>query len=398
MAGITTALAIGASAVGGAMNARSQRKQAQAAADAAAYTPVSVGGAGGYTSIGPQGQVNVRADDRTQMFGQTFEDIFSQIASGGGYGQGSIDFANQAGGAALPGVFQGALDASQQIPTGAFDMFTQNAMNNAAFGQNFGMNSLGQAMDFAGRQTGINEGQVQNLFSRGNELMSTNYDQLAADHLSRSRELARPGEERAVNAKFQNLFNRGVLSQTGGERQIGELALAQEQADIQRQFGADQFAANRLDADRNAAMGLFGQGFQGRGLDQQFNLGAANTFANMGQGMMNFGAGQANQALGAQVQMSDMINSRGQQRLKNTTDLLGFGQGMNTANINQMLSMFGANSQNNADLRQLIQLSMSGGANAAAAGANQGNFMMQGAGSPFGSFLEGLGSGYLTKG
>jgi hypothetical protein len=379
------------------MQAREGRKAAQAAADAAAFNPYAMVGPSGYTSIS-DGQMRYNEGEDTKLQRGTFNDMFANIAGGGGFNQEAANMMSQMGTGMLPGVFGGAMDASAQIPTGAFNAFTQNAMNNAAYGQNFGMGAMGQAMDFAGRQTGINEGQVQNMMSRGNQLMNQDYSQLAADQLARSRELARPAEERAVNAKFQNLFNRGVLSQTGGERQVGELALAQEQADIQRQFGADQFAASRLDADRNAAFNLFGQGFQGRGLDQQFNLGAAGQFANMGTNMLNFGAGQAGQGLGARVQMSDMINSRGQQRIKNVTDLLGFGQGINEGNINQMLGMFGAGQQLDTNARNWLALGINSGSAQSAAGAQQGNFMMRGAGSPFGSFLEGLGGGYMARG
>lgn len=394
MAGITTALAIGASAVGGAMKSRAQQKAANAAAAGAQFSPWNIGGAGGNINFN-NGKISAGLDPNQQMMQNVFQNMFGNIAAGGGFNQEAAMAASQMGTQALPSVFQGAMDASQQIPVDAVNAFTQNAMNNAQFGQGFGMNALAQAAQFGGQQTGLNEGLAQGLFSRAQGLMDQQFTDVRDAQLANARALARPGEERAVNAKFQNLFNRGVLSQTGGERQIGELALAQEQADIQRQFGAEQFANQLTQQNRQFAGNLLGQGLQGRQMDQSFNLGAGGLFANMGQGMMQFGAGQAGAGLGAQMSLSDMINTRGQQRLANTQNLLGFGQNINQSNINQMLSMFGAQSQQNADLRNLMALGINAGGQQAAGGAAAGNLMMQGAGSPMGSFLGGLGAGLM---
>lgn len=398
MAGVTTALAVGALAAGGAMSAKSQSDAAKRAAGMAQFNPWDLNAAGGIVNFN-NGQINAQLDPTQQMFGNFFTNNFQAMANGGGYGTQAWQAAEALGSNALPGVFQGAMDASQMIPTEAFNLFSGNAANQAAWGQNAGMNAMAMAGNFGGQQTGINEGLAQGLFGRANELMAQDFTGLANDQLMRARQLARPAEERAVNSKFQNLYNRGVLSQTGGERQIGELALAQEQADIQRQFGADQFAQQQLGMNRQFATNLLSQGLQGRSMDQSFNLGAGNLFANMGNQMLGYGAGQAQSALGAQVQMSDMFNTRGQQRLANVQQLLGFGSGLQQNNLNQMLSMFGASSQQNADLRNLIALGINAGGQQASAGAAAGNLYMQGAGnSPFGSFLSGLGGGFMTPG
>jgi hypothetical protein len=392
MAGITSAVAIGASALGGALKSKASSDAAKSAAGMAQFNPWNLSGPGGNVNFN-NGKINFGFDNQGQMMNDTFSNIFQQIAGGGGFNQGAADAASQMGTAALPSVFQGAMDASQQLPTDAVNAFTQNAMNNAQFGQGFGMGAMQQASQFAGQQTGLNEGMAQGLFSRAQGLMDQSFTDVRDQQLANSRALARPTEERAVNSKFQNLFNKGVLSQSGGERQIGELAQAQEMADIQRQMGADQFANQLTQQNRMFAGNLLGQGMQGRQMDQNFNLGAGGLFANMGNQMMNFGAGQAGAGLNAQMGLSDMINSRGQQRLANTQNMLGFGANQNQMNINQMLSMFGAGSQQNADMRNLIALGINAGGQGAAAGANTGQFMMDGAGSPFGSFLGGVGAG-----
>ncbi len=395
MAGVTAALAIGASAVGGAMSASAQGKQAREAAAAAGWMPKGVSGAGGMTNATGSGGVRVQADERTQAYGDQFFNMFHERANGGGYGGIAGGMAEQMGTQQLPGAFNNALLAGSQIPQGAFDAYTQNAVNNAQFGQNFGQNMLGQAAQFGGRQTGNNEALAQNLFGRGFEAMNKDFSQLSADQLSRSRALARPMEERAVNSKFQGLFNRGILEQKGGQNQIADLAQSQEMADIQRQNSADMFASNQLAQNRAFGGQMIGQGLQGRGMDQQFNLGAGNMFAGMGQNAMNFGAQQAAAGLGAQTQLSDMRNTRGQQRLSNVQQMLGFGGGLQENNFNQMLASFGAQNQIDSNMRNLIALSLSGGQAASQAGANQGNFLMQQGGSPVGSFLGGVGSGLM---
>lgn len=394
MAGVTTALALGAMGVGGAMNAKSQQDMAKRAAAGAQFNPWNVSGAGGVVDFS-NGQINANFDRAGQFRNNAFQDMFMNIAGGGGFGQQAAQYANDIGTSQLAPAFWGAQEASQQIPVDAANLFSQYSADNAAFGQNFGMNALAQASNFGGKQTGINEGLAQGLFSQAQNAFSQDFSGIAADQLARSRQLARPAEERAVNAKFQNLFNRGALSSTGGERQIGELALAQEQADINRQFGADQFANQLLQQNRQFGLNAIGQGLQGRSLDQNFNLGAGQLFAGMGQNALNFGQNAGLQGLNAQFGLSDMINSRGQQRLANVQNLLGFGNQLTQSNLNQMLGIQGGMSMQNADLRNLIALGINAGGQGAAAGANAGNLMMQGAGSPFGSFLEGIGGGYM---
>lgn len=395
MAGVTTALALGASAIGGAMSASAQNKAMRQAADAAAFNPWGVSGGGGNITF-QDGQIQGTLDPTQQMFQNMFTQQFQRSFGGGAYGSGAINLGSTIGREQLPGLFQGALDASMQTPQAAANMFSQNAANQALMGQNIGQSFLGMAQQFGGRQIGANEGQAQQLFGQGfGALGNTDFSQIADQQIAAARAYARPGEERAVDSKFQNLYNKGILSQTGGERQIGELALAQEQADIQRVMGAQQFA-NVL-GEQNRAFGLnaINQGFGARQMDQSFNLGAGQLFGQMGQGMLNYGAGQAQSGLNAQFGLSDLINSRGQQRLANATSLLGLGSDLQNTNMNQAMGFFGGNLAMNDQLRQLMALGVNTGSAGAAAGAQQAQYLSQTGGSPMGSFLSGMGGGLM---
>jgi hypothetical protein len=379
--------------IGGLMGSNRGRKNAQEAARLAQFNPFNISGAGGNVSFNGQ-NVNASRSQSQQQFGDAFQNQSLQNLSGGNANQGLIDFSNQLGRSGIPQLFGGAMDASQNTAQGAANLFTGNAIQNAQFGNQAGRQGLDLAQQFGTSQTGANEGVAQGLFGQGfNALGNTDFSSLAADQLSRSRQLARPGEDRAVNSKFANLFNKGALSSTGGERQIGELALAQEQADIGRQFGADQFANQLGQQNRQFGLQSIGQGLGARQQDSQFNQQAASLFGGLGQNLLGFGAQQAQSGLNAQLQQSEMGNNRAQQRLQNANDIFGFGQGAQSQNFNQALQGFGVNSQINGDLRQLIGLSGNLGNAQSQAGARAGGFLTSEANnaSPFGSFLQGLG-------
>lgn len=320
------------SAVGGFMSSRNQKKAAKAAAAGAQFNPWNVSGPGGGVTFGPNNTVNMTDSAENAMMRGGFSDIASMGFNNALNGPGQMFSAMGAG--AAPGAFMDAMGASQMIPTEAFGQF-----GNLAGGQAGALNAFGM-----------------------NALQNSDFSALASDQLSRMRAAARPGEERAVNSKFQNLFNRGALSATSGERQIGELALSQEMADIQRQMNADQFANVLQQQNRSFGLNAMGQGLN---------------------------AGQL--GLQSQIGLSDMVNSRAQQRMQNAFQMFGFGQDATNNSINQAMmanqGIQGINDNNRANA------SMGGnfGAAGAAAGANAGKLAMQGAGSPMGSFLGSFG-------
>lgn len=379
----------GISLLGGVLSNNSQNSANSAAAEQAAFNPFNISGAGGNVNF-QNGAVNATGDAQSQMFANLFGGNTQNLLSGGAGNQGTIDFANSLnfgnlfGQAGQAGNAGGAINAANQ--------FGQFSGINSAFGQQGGINALAQANQFGGAQTGINEGQAQGLFSAGNQALgNTDFNSIAANQLQRSRALARPQEEAAVNSKFQNLFSRGILSSTSGSNQIAKLAGQQESADIQRQQGADQFANQIQQQNRQFGLGAIGQGFQGRQQDTAGNLGRGNLFAGLGQNLLGFGQDAAGQQLGSQFNLSNLINSRGQERLANAGNIFGFGQQAQGQNFGQALSGFGVNTQINADLRNLIALGGNLGQSGAEAGAEQGRFTSQTGGSPLGSFLSGLG-------
>lgn len=381
----------GISILGGLLSGGADKGANQAAAAGAQFNPFNVAGAGGAVDFSGQ-NVSISADPQTQMLQQLLQSGAMQNLSGGGAQGGFRDFASQLGSEGIPGLFSGAQAASSQIPSGAFGAFGEQAAAGANLGFTGGAGALGLSQQFGTSQTGINEPLAQGLFGRGMQAFGqTDFSGLAADQLARSRALARPGEERAVNAKFQNLFSRGQLGTTGGAQQVGALAQAQEGADIQRQFGADQFANMLGQQNRQFGMGLFGQGFGARAQDQAFNLGAGQLFSQQGQGLLGFGAGQAQAGLGAAVGESNLVNQRAQQRLSNATSLFGFGNELQQQQFQQGIQGAGASSQINQDLRNLLALSGNLSSAQAGAGANAGRFTAETGFSPFGEVLQGVG-------
>jgi hypothetical protein len=375
-----------------------QDKRAQQAAQMAQFNPFNID-LGGFGRVSfEDGTARAQMTPAQQQLAGLFQGGASNLLGGGAANQFGINQSIGLGSSDLGGAFAGA--QQQGLPMQALQNFMQSNQLGQGLGFGGGQQALDLARQFGTSQTGINEGVAQGLFGQGfNALGNTDFSSLAADQLARSRQLARPAEERAVNSKFQNLFNRGALASTGGQRQVGELALAQEQADIGRQFGADQFANQLAQQNRQFGLSSIGQGLGARAQDQQFNLGAANLFGGMGQNLLNFGAGQARQGLDAQLGFNQIGNQRAQQRLANAQNMLGFGSQMQSNNIRDALGLQGGSSQMAGDLRNLIALGGNLGGQQSQAGAQAGNFLMQGAGSPLGEFLQGFGgSGLFSEG
>lgn len=397
MAAITAAVV--AAGAGAAMNAKAKGDAARAAANSSQWQNFGVQTGGG--SVGFDGQGNMTSQDSQQnfdirnFFGGGIDDFFG----GQSFGQQGANSAMAMGTQALPGAFQGANDASFMTPNGAAQQFGQFSAQNAAFGQSAGMNAMATANDFGQRQTGINEGIAQSLFGFGQEALgNTDFSQVSEDQIARQRAFARPGEERAVNSKLSNLFSRGVMSQTGGAQQVGELALSQEMADIQRVNSGEQFANQLTQQNRQFGLAAMQGGLGARQQDSAFNLQRAQMFGQMGQGLLNFGQQSGQQGFQSQMDFSNMLNSRGQQRLSNAQGMMGFGQQMNMQNFQQMMQMFGGLGAMNQQQQGLMALSGNLSSQRSAANAQAGQIAVAGAGSPFGSFMEGAGGAFASSG
>jgi len=395
MAAITAGIGAAAMGIGGAMSASAQSKAAKKAAKMAKFNPFNISG--------PGGNVSFNGDNINTQFGanqQSFVDIFQQQAqqlAAGGSNAGFNQFANNVGNFQIPGLFQGAQQASMMTPDQAFSDFGNFSQQNAMFGQQGGMAAMAAANQFGQAQTGMNEGVAQGLMGQGfGALANGNFDQQANEQIARQRAFARPGEERAVNSKFQNLFNRGALSSTGGERQLGELALSQEMADIGRVDAGTQFGNMLAQQNRQFGMAAIQGGLGARQQDSQFNLGRAQLFANQGMNLMNFGGQQAQAGLNSQIGFSDMINARAQQRLGNANQQFGFGQQGQQQNINQLMQMFGGQMGLDQGLRDQTAMAVNASSARSGANANAASHMAQSGASPLGSFLGGIGTGMVS--
>ena len=137
----------------------------------------------------------------------------------------------------------------------------------------------------------------------GGELLrgaqAPSFNQLAAERLAALRGQARTGEERATQSAIERLFSQGRLGTTGGQRALGELARAQEEADISRAVAAQDFAQQQqnIAAQQALQQQQLGAGLLGTGLaGQQF-------LAQQGQGLLGMGAqvGQFGRTLGADI-------------------------------------------------------------------------------------------------
>ena len=243
-----------------------------------------------------------------------------------------------------------------------------------------GQGQLGQGLqDFQAKSAVANElvGQTSQFGAqRGQELLGQDFGQLRGEELDLLRQQARPAEDRAVNAKFQNLFSRGQLGTTGGANQIGALASAQENADINRQLAATQTAQGVLAQNQATGQGLLGLGQQGGAL----------------QGNM------ATQQLGAVQGTVGAQGNLGQQRLANTQSLFGFGQDVRGLGIDEANQQLGVTGALDEMTRANLNLSGTFGGASAQAGGNVANAILSNSGSPVGGAISSFGQNLMTQG
>lgn len=390
MGGVTTALIGGGAALAGnILQSNARRSAANAAADAAQFRPFNLGGAFGDVFFDPRGAAYFNENP--------------DISAARGRLR---DFGTQAG-LELPGMLESQMLAAQGLPTDFLGaQFDTDAalrqVRNAVGGFTSGANTLGRAANRLGGEVlgiGTGAGVADNVanfaIGQGAGLLSGGIGDVVGDTLSRLRAQARPAEERAVNSRVQSLFNRGTLSDTSGARALGELALTQENADIQRQQLAEGLGLQRFSANQNAGQGLLGMGagnlLQGRSLQQQLaSLYGANQL-----GGINARSGLLSNILNANLQGANALQSRGARRLANAQGLLGFTQQFDTNQLNQYLASTQGMLNLNADARAAIGLGGNIGGQQAAAGANQAQALLSNNASPFGGFLGGLGNSVL---
>lgn len=374
--GIVAAGVGAVAAVGGSMiSAKAQKDAAKRAAAAAEFRPfaINTGNVSSGQTVDHQG--NIVPDSFSATLSTPLEQ--SQILANqglrgsieGGPGQGAIDQQFQqerfqtgtlAAGQGARGFLEGAgrqdqLLANQQAQLGqGLQQFQQQGQ---------------QASDLVGQTSQFGA-------ARGQELLGQDFGQLRGEELGLLRAQARPAEERAVNAKFQNLFSRGQLGTTGGANQIGALAQAQENADINRQLAATQTAQGVLSQNQATGQGLLGLGQQGAGL--QGNL--------------------ATQQLGGVQNTVGAQGNLGQQRLANSQSLFGFGQDLRGLGIDEAKQNLGVTGSLDEMARANLNLSGTFGGAQAQAGGNVANAILSNSGSPVGGALSSFGTGLLQQG
>lgn len=374
--GIVAAGVGAVAAVGGSMiSAKAQKDAAKRAAAAAEFKPfgINTGNVSSQQTVDHQG--NIVPDSFTATLSTPLEQ--SQILANqglrgsieGGPGQGAIDqqFQQERFQTGTLAAGQGA----QQFLEGAGRQDQLLANQQAQLGQGL------QQFQQQGQQASDLVGQTSQFgAARGQELLGQDFGQLRGEELGLLRDQARPAEERAVNAKFQNLFSRGQLGTTGGANQIGALAQAQENADINRQLAATQTAQGVLAQNQATGQGLLGLGQQGAGL--QGNLATQQL-----GGVQNTVAAQGN---------------LGQQRLSNMQSLFGFGQDLRGLGIDEAKQNLGVTGSLDEMQRANLNLSGTFGGAQAQAGGNVANAILSNSGSPVGGALSSFGTGLLQQG
>lgn len=339
--------------IGSKKQADAQKKAANAAAEAAKFNPFAVNSAGGqvnWLNGRAIGTLSPEQQALYSMLGANAQGLFGGNSATAGF----QDWANQLGGQGVPQLFGQAVDASNMLPEAEYAA-TQGGLG--LLGQQFG--ALGNA-----------------LASQGLGAIEFDPSQIVADRLSLLRQQAAPQEEAAGRALEQRLFSQGRLGTTGGSQNIEAFARGLGQADLARQIEAQNLGLTIQQMNQglgtnllSQAQGLFGN--QGNLLQQQFT---------------NAGT------------MSDVVNSRAQQRLQNAMGLFGFGQDLNTADFNQALQTLGAQQSIDQNLQNIIALGANIGGMQSSAGANVARAILSNSGSPTGSFLSGLGSGLFSAG
>jgi len=346
------------------------------------------------------------------------------------------------GGEAL-GMGRGLLGQAQNLPSamGAVSPLVggaplarspEEALTSQAAGAGLGL--LGEGAAGARSLTGTLAGTGGELL-RGAAGGAPSFNQLASERLASLRASARPAEERTTQAALERLYSQGRLGTTGGQRALGELARAQEEADIARTIAAQDFAQQQQNVLANQAIqrgqlglsalggalggqqfltgtgtNLLGMGTQvgqfGRTLQEQARGMDINTLlaatgqdvaarmgqAGLGQGLFGLGAQLPSTIFGAQQAADQAALSRGAQRIAAAEGLFGFGQQARTGELGMGLQAMQAQQ---AQFNPLIQLAniASGMGSAQALGAARGADLQYGAfGSPYTAASTYLGS------
>jgi len=319
----------------------------------ARYNPINM--------LSPLGSVTWNKDAKTwntQLSGPQ-QGLFDQLGGlAGRYGQ-SNPYAQQfqqMGAGAIPGAFAGA--QGMGLPTGALNDY------------------LRQAGGLAG-QLGGAAGQLGQYGQQFLGAEGKSYDDIYSQRLNLLREQAAPFEDRAQNSFLGKLFNMGQLGgHTGGIRQTEGFAEGLSRGDTTRQLDAMNlsealYGRDQANALQKNQLGMGMLGMQGDLLGQKAGL-----FGNM---------------FNARTGYNELANNRAQQRLSNASNLFGFGQGIESNQLKNMMAALGGQSGIFGNLMQQMALTDSG--SKGVGGGNPGTS----SGQIWGGLLQGLGNSVMAN-
>jgi hypothetical protein len=346
------------------------------------------------------------------------------------------------GGEAL-GMGRGLLGQAQNLPSamGAVSPLVggaplarspEEALTSQAAGAGLGL--LGEGAAGARGLTGTLAGTGGELL-RGAAGGAPSFNQLASERLASLRASARPAEERTTQAALERLYGQGRLGTTGGQRALGELARAQEEADIARTIAAQNFAQQQQNVLANQAIqrgqlglsalggalggqqfltgtgtNLLGMGTQvgqfGRTLQEQARGTDINTLlaatgqdvaarmgqAGLGQGLFGLGAQLHSTIFGAQQAADQARLARGAQRIATAEGLFGFGQAARAGELGMGLEAMQAQQAQFNPLIQLANIASGMGSAQASGAANAADLRYAGFNSPYAAASTYLGS------
>lgn len=366
MAGTTTAVIGAGAAVGGLLEGRKARKDAnRRAADAAAaseFRPFDVNVGGNQVLFGNDAvtleesefnttlrnflqQQALQSADPTSVFAQTGQDALGL-------------FGNR---------FQGAASTALDPTTGQIDPALLNTFNQQNDLTRQGIAAaLGTSLGGIGASP--NAALAQSLFNRGQGLFDTDFSSVADTRLDALRRAARPAEERLVNSRIQNLFNTGRLGTTGGATALGELQSSLDRADLERVVASQNMAISLRQQDRSFGQGLFGIAGNLQGQDLQ----RSGLFGNLANNLLTQQANLDRGQLEANLGFGSSVFNRAQQRLAAAQNLFGFGT---TAPTQGLASNLGLLQTMDDQQRALIALGGNIGGQQAQAAANAGQFL-----------------------
>jgi hypothetical protein len=321
-------------------------------------------------------------------FNKQLTDLASQYG-GNSPTQGYQDFAMGQVQGQIPGLFDGALGASQ-VDANSFNQYMQQ-MGGAAGNVGGLAGQAGQmGMGMFGPES-VGAQMSQGMFGAGMGLMgeqAQDYRDVEANRLQMLEQAAAPYEQRAGHALQQNLFNTGRIGTRGGGQNIQDFATGLGRAQTQRALDAQGFAEQLYGRDQQAALARnqMGYGMMNAGLggqQNQYNIGG-NLMGQAGNLYGMQGGMFGNMFQGAQG-FNQLTNDRAQQRLQNAQGIFGFGNQLGQQDITTMMGAQSGYLQNAQQLQEQGAL----GAKIGSAGMQGGS--TPGQTSPFGSFLQGMG-------